>query len=89
MEKEKIYKNCQSCAMPLSKDPNGGGTNADGSKSTMYCSYCYQNGKFTRDCTVEEMQAFCKAKLIEMKFPKFLAGFMVSNLPKFERWKKK
>jgi len=85
---EKIYKNCQSCGMPLKQDPAHGGTNADGSKSTMYCSYCYQNGKFTRDCTVQEMQAFCKAKLIEMKFPKFIAAFFVAGLPKLARWKK-
>ncbi|WP_224768159.1 zinc ribbon domain-containing protein [Metabacillus idriensis] len=34
------YKNCQSCGMPLSKDEHGGGTEADGSKSTKYCSRC-------------------------------------------------
>jgi hypothetical protein len=85
---EKIYKNCQSCGMPLAKDPAKGGTNADGSKSTMYCSYCYQNGKFTRDCTVQEMRAFCKGKLKEMGFPGFIAAIFVAGLPKLERWKK-
>jgi hypothetical protein len=30
---EKVYKNCQSCGMPLKKDAKGGGTNADGSKA--------------------------------------------------------
>ncbi|MCR9287838.1 MAG: zinc ribbon domain-containing protein [Bacteroidetes bacterium] len=29
----KAYKNCQSCAMPLKKDPNGGGTEVNGSLS--------------------------------------------------------
>lgn len=86
---EKIYKNCQSCGMPLKQDPAHGGTNADGSKSAMYCSYCYQNGQFTQpDFTVEQMQAFCKAKLVEMKFPGFLAAFLVAGLPKLARWKK-
>jgi hypothetical protein len=33
--------------MPLKKDEKGGGTNADGSKSAIYCSKCYENGKFT------------------------------------------
>lgn len=52
----KAYKNCQSCGMPLKKSPNGGGTNADGSKSTMYCSYCYDSGKFTQpDITATQM----------------------------------
>ena len=31
----KNYKNCQSCGMPMSKDPEKGGTNADLSKSTI------------------------------------------------------
>lgn len=34
----KVYKNCQSCGMPLKKSPNDGGTNKDGTISTMYCS---------------------------------------------------
>jgi len=86
---EKNYKNCQSCGMPMKKDPQGGGTNADGTKSAMYCSYCYQNGAFTQsDMTVEQMQEFCKGKLKEMGWPGFLAGLMVKGLPKLERWKK-
>lgn len=31
------------------------GTNADGTPSSDYCCYCYQNGAFTRDVTMEEM----------------------------------
>ena len=41
----KTYKTCQSCAMPFKYDPQGGGTEEDGTKSVMYCSYCYQDGK--------------------------------------------
>ena len=64
---EKIYKNCQSCGMPLKKDEKGGGTNADGSISTMYCSYCYENGEFhTPDMTVKEMQELVRGQLKEM-----------------------
>ena len=87
---DKAYKNCQSCGMPMKKDPAGGGTNADGSKSCMYCSYCYQNGNFTSPeiDTPEKMQEFCKGKLKEMHFPGFLAGLMVKGIPKLERWKK-
>ena len=51
------YKNCQSCGMPLKRYEKSGGTNADGSKSEMYCSHCYENGKFTLpDYTVTQMQ---------------------------------
>ena len=49
---------CQCCGMPLSKDPNGGGTNSFGSKTNIYCSYCYQKGEFTFKGTVTEFQKF-------------------------------
>jgi hypothetical protein len=84
----KSYKNCQSCGMPLKKDPQGGGSESDGSKNTKYCSYCYQKGAFTQpDMTAKEMQAFSKQKLKEMGFPGFLAGFFTMGIPKLERWK--
>ena len=44
------------------KDTKYGGTNSDGTISEQYCSYCYQNGEFTFNGTVEEMQEFCKPK---------------------------
>lgn len=75
--------------MPLKKDPNGGGTNNDGSKSAIYCSYCYENGQFKNpEWTVEEMQKFVKNKLKEMGFPGFIAGFFTKGIPKLLRWKK-
>lgn len=87
---EKAYKNCQSCGMPMKRDEAGGGTNADGSKSLMYCSKCYQNGAFTLpDFTVQQMQELVKGKLREMGFPGFLAGFFTWNIPKLERWRQK
>jgi len=86
----KEYKNCQSCGMPLSKDPEKGGTDPDGKKSLMYCSYCYKEGKFTQqDITVAKMKILCKQKLKEMGFPGFIAGLLTSGLPKLERWKAK
>lgn len=85
----KTYKNCQSCGMPLKQDPEKGGTNADGSKNEMYCSYCYQNGKFTQpDFTVEQMQSFCMVKMQEMKFPKPIAWLFTRGIPKLKRWEK-
>ena len=35
------------------------GTNADGSKSGDYCKYCYENGAFTANVTMEEMIGIC------------------------------
>ena len=76
--------------MPLRHDPQHGGTEADGTKSTMYCSYCYQNGQFNDNfTTAAQMQEFCKKKLVEMKFPRIVAWFFTRGIPKLERWKTK
>ena len=50
-------KFCQSCGMPLTDQILG--TNADGSKNEDYCIYCYKDGAFTGDFTMEEMVQFC------------------------------
>lgn len=87
---EKQEKFCQSCGMPLKKDPKNGGTEANGSVSLLYCSYCFADGNFTRpDITVNEMKALVKGKMKEMGFPGFLAGFFTYNLPRLKRWKEK
>jgi hypothetical protein len=86
---EKPNKFCQSCGMPLNRDEKGGGTNADGTKTLVYCSHCYQNGAFTRpDITVKGMKDLVKGKMKEMGFPGFIAGFFTWNIPRLERWKK-
>lgn len=79
---------CQSCGMPLSKDPSRGGTNADGSKSIEYCSHCYQSGKFTNpNLSCEEMIARVKMKMKEMKIPGFVANYFAKDIPQLKRWK--
>jgi hypothetical protein len=79
---------CQSCGMPMAKDPGGGGTEKDGSKSLEYCSKCYANGEFTQpNMTVGEMQQLVKDKMKEMGFPGFLAGLFTKNIPNLKRWK--
>ena len=88
MDSTKVYKSCQSCSMPLKRDEKGGGTNADGSKSTMYCSHCYEKGRFTSpDITLEQMQQLVKGKLKEFGFPGFVAGMFTRGIPRLERWK--
>ena len=49
---------CQSCGMPLTRDEDCG-TNADGSKNFDFCTYCYKDGAFTSNFTMEEMAEFC------------------------------
>jgi len=74
--------------MPFKYDPQGGGTEAGGTKSVTYCSYCYQEGKFTDNFkTAKEMQDFCITKLVEMKYPKIVAWLFTRRIPKLERWK--
>ncbi|MGM0307759.1 hypothetical protein IGK15_000814 [Enterococcus sp. AZ045] len=46
--------NCQSCGMPLDSVEILG-TNKNNSKSEEYCIYCYKDGAFLTDCTMDEM----------------------------------
>ncbi|MET0786458.1 MAG: zinc ribbon domain-containing protein [Paenisporosarcina sp.] len=85
----KPYNNCQSCGMPFSKDPQGGGTEANGDISVLYCSHCYQNGMFTLpDLTMNDMKDLVKGKLMEFGIPKIFTGLFTRNINKLERWKK-
>ncbi len=45
---------CQSCGMPM-KAAEHFGTNADHTPNYDYCSYCYKDGAFTNDMTMDEM----------------------------------
>jgi hypothetical protein len=87
---EKTNKFCQSCGMPMNKDPKGGSTNADGSINLTYCSYCYENGQFhSPDMTLEEMKTLVKTKLKEMGVNSLMAWFFTLNIPRLERWRKR
>lgn len=83
----KTNKMCQSCGMPLSKDPNGGGTNADGSKNQTYCSYCYQKGEFTYKGNLKDFQEFCRQKMIEGGHSRLLAWLFTRGMKRLGRWK--
>ena len=90
---EQEMKFCQSCGMPLNDENRG--TNADGSKNEDYCVYCYQNGKFTNDCTMDEMIEFCAQFVDEVNknMPKPMTkeeykDMMRQYFPLLKRWKK-
>ncbi|WP_295940879.1 zinc ribbon domain-containing protein [uncultured Alistipes sp.] len=57
MDKDQI-KFCQSCGMPMQAAADFG-TEADNTPSVDYCVYCYKDGAFTADCTMEEMIQHC------------------------------
>ena len=79
---------CQSCGMPMEKDPEHGGTESDGSKSSKYCSLCYVDGAFKDDFTSsKEMVNFVRGKLKEMGFGYLKRWFYTSHIPRLERWK--
>ncbi len=77
---------CQSCAMPMEGDAMYG-TNADGSKSEDYCSYCYQNGAFTGEMTMQEMMDVCLPHMVEAGHTEADArDMMAQSFPKLKRW---
>lgn len=81
---------CQSCGMPLTKDPAGGGTNAGGSKSTVYCSLCYEDGSFKGLCANgKEMQQFVREKMREEGWNPILVWLLTLDIPRLSRWKMK
>lgn len=87
MEDFENQKFCQSCAMPMSEDLYG--TNADGSKNDEYCMYCFKDGEFTSDMTMEEMMNFCIDKMVEVH-PEIgkdeASAMMMDVFPKLKRW---
>ncbi len=87
---EKEMKICQSCGLPLDKDPLRGGTESDGSTSMKYCSFCYQGGKFLdegitlKEKIVKNVQiAVAKLSMSEEKAREIAE----KTLPKLERWR--
>lgn len=82
-------KVCQSCAMPMNRDPGGGGTEADGSKTDKYCSLCYQDGAFTNPevTTAKQMQDFCIVHMKQHGMPGLMAWVLTRPIPRLERWR--
>ncbi len=85
------YKFCQSCGMPMNKDPEGGGTDKDGNKSEKYCFYCYRDGAFTADHIkdAKEMQEFCIRIMKGKGMNGILAWLLTRGIPRLERWQGK
>ncbi len=79
---------CQSCGMPMSR-PDDYGTEKDGSPSKNYCAYCYKDGGFTADCTMEEMiEINLKYTPDIFKDVDAARKQLMEYLPTLERWKK-
>ena len=86
-------KICQSCGMPMVTKEEFG-TNSDGSVNIDYCVYCFKDGKFTVEATMDEMIAryaeFPEALKDEngnsITKEQFIAS-MKLFLPTLKRWK--
>jgi len=87
-EKERI---CQSCAMPMGQAVEFYGTNKDGSKNPNYCRFCYQNGSFTEECSIDQMieiAASYTAQYNENMSLQTARQLMQGLFPSLKRWKK-
>ncbi|MQW22321.1 MULTISPECIES: zinc ribbon domain-containing protein [unclassified Lactococcus] len=84
---------CQSCGMPLTQASDFG-TEKDGSQSSEYCHFCYQNGSWTQpEISLEETiakghQAIDQMQINPLKkwFFKTFCGMQIKSL---KRWSSK
>ncbi|MBT8410937.1 MAG: zinc ribbon domain-containing protein [Octadecabacter sp.] len=84
-----MAKRCESCGIPLSKDPEHGGTEADGTRSDRYCSMCYADGAFLQDAP--DGKTFQRETLKAMRRDGFslpMAWLLTRGIPNLPRWQK-
>jgi hypothetical protein len=80
------YTCCQSCGTPIDR-PELMGTEKDGSKSTIYCKFCYRNGEFADpDITLEAMKTHVKEELIKAHTPEPVIGEAIAKVRHLGRW---
>jgi hypothetical protein len=73
--------------MPINQ-PSLFGTEKDGSKNLLYCSYCYQDGAFTNNnITLEGMKSLVSDKMRQMKMDQSIINKTMAILPHLKRWR--
>ncbi len=79
---------CQSCSLPLAAAEDFG-TEAGGARSEKYCRYCYEDGAFTWDVTMQEMIEMSSRQMSEaMGTPEEQARELLARvIPSLERWR--
>lgn len=85
----KDQKFCQSCGMPMEGAQYG--TESDGSNSADYCSYCYEDGKFCVNVTMEQMIDFCAKPMVDATGMTVVEAKaqMAAFFPQLKRWNTK
>lgn len=80
------YHICQSCGMEMHESDYG--KNADGSMNTDYCRYCYPNGKFGKNETMEEMIESCIPFYVGERFKtaEEAQEYLKKLYPTLKRW---
>lgn len=82
-----MEKICQSCGMPLNNEVLG--TNIDGSINNDYCIYCYKDGKFIDDVSMDEYIEMCSQYGEQANMSNEEMREYCKNLfPTLKRWKK-
>ena len=80
---------CQSCGMPLDYETIKG-TEKNGSKSDMYCKYCYENGVFKHTkMNLDEMKKNVKNQMEKLELHEHAIQKAINILPMLSRWKTK
>ena len=76
--------------MPMTGQEHLYGTEADGSKSADYCQYCYADGAFTFNGSMEEMIEICVKPVVESNpgmTDTAAREMMQKFFPMLKRWK--
>ncbi|TWI76753.1 putative zinc ribbon protein [Desulfobotulus alkaliphilus] len=77
---------CQSCGMPITEDPLKG-TEKNGAMTSEFCTYCYQEGSFTQDVTMEKMIEVCVPHMVASGMEEKAArALLEKTLPNLGRW---
>ena len=83
-------KFCQSCGMPMNAEGARYGTEKDGTLNPDYCSWCYDEGEFLGNPTMEQMIGFClpfEKKAFPDKSVAEVRAQMERFFPTLKRWK--
>ncbi len=75
---------CQSCGMPLHEEVFA--RNQDGSMNESYCKWCWTDGDFVADCSMEDMIEQCVPHM--PGDPDAVRSYLKELLPTLDRWKK-
>ena len=63
------------------------GTERDGSKSDLYCKYCYKDGEFiSPDMTLQEMKDLVVVQMRKLNIPEYIIQQSLNMLPHLKRW---